>query len=272
MKLYLIIPALFILLFVYMFVQALLYRTRHYTLPTRKGIRLLHITDIHIGLLFISSGRMKKTIARVNPDYIIISGDLFDKPSEMDKFARWFEGLDIQVPVYCVLGNHDHNFLRKYHSFRGRFESLMRELNIRILKNETVFIETKRRTNSAQKPVALIGIDDCKAGTPVKNEIFSGLSGKSDCIVAFSHNPDISLHIPPNSVDLLLAGHFHGGQLWMPFNLESLLLRKDRVSKMGYIKGFANIRKNRVYISRGLGTVLVPFRFFSVPEVTVFDI
>jgi predicted MPP superfamily phosphohydrolase len=105
----------------------------------------------------------------------------------------------------------------------------------------------------------------------VNNRLFQGLRQQSRCVLAISHNPDIVLHIPEDSVDLLIAGHFHGGQMWMPFKLEYLLLRKDKVSRMGHIKGFSVIRRNRIYISRGLGTVLFPLRFFSVPEVTVFD-
>ena len=139
--------------------------------------------------------------------------------------------------------------------------------------NETVFIQDKKADSSGKmKITALVGIDDIKTGEPFDNDILAGLRDKCDTVIALSHNPDISLQIPENSVDLLLTGHFHGGQIWMPFKLEYLLLRKDKLSKMGYIKGFATIRKNLVYINRGLGTVVVPFRFFSVPEVAVIDI
>ena len=153
-------------------------------------------------------------------------------------------------------------------NFKNEFMQLMKHLNIRILVNETVVL--KNRDNSSA--VALVGLDDCKSGVLFNEQIFEGLKEKYKFVLAFSHNPDAALRIPEGSISLFIAGHFHGGQIWLPFNLEYLLLRKDKVSRMGHIKGFTSIRNNRVYISRGLGTVLIPFRFFSVPEVTVFDI
>ncbi len=273
MKWYIIAVSFLLLAFIYMFLQALLYKTGYYRLPTNTGLRFLHMTDIHIGLLNITAKRIQRTIRKANPDYILLSGDLLDKPKDLKKLVRWFGALNLQVPVFCTLGNHDHGCMRTNPSFRKEFMSAMENLNIRILTNEVVSLTGKKEQNPNDRgnAVILAGLDDIKTGVPVKNQLFQGLREQSRCILAFSHNPDIVLHIPEDSVDLLITGHFHGGQMWMPFKLEYLLLRKDKVSKMGHIKGFTVIRKNRMYISRGLGTVLFPLRFFSVPEVTIFD-
>jgi predicted MPP superfamily phosphohydrolase len=272
MKWVLMIPV-FALVLLYMFLQALLYTTRVHTLPTSTGLRFLHLTDIHISLLLISAGRIRKTIENTRPDYILISGDILSKPDDLKKFVRWFEKINPGTPVFSVLGNHEHRCFRKNPGFKNEFLSAMKALDIRVLCNEVVFLPGKREKNSgcSSKTIALAGFDDYKAGQVVNNQIFQGLRERSDSIFAFSHNPDIALHIPEGSVDLLITGHFHGGQIWLPFKLEYLFLRKDIVSKMGYIKDFATIRGNRVYISRGLGTVLFTFRFLSVPEVTIFD-
>lgn len=274
MKWYMIAAGLLLLALMYMYVQALAYRTRYYRLPTNTGLRFLHMTDIHIGLLNISARRIHKTIQKAHPDYILLSGDLLDKPNDLKKLVRWFGAMNLQVPVFCTLGNHDHGCMKRSPSFKREFMAAMEKLNIRVLINEVVPLKGKNEQSgdSAGNTVALAGLDDIKTGVPVKNRLFQGLRERSRCILAFSHNPDVVLHIPEDSVDLLITGHFHGGQMWMPFKLEYLLLRKDKVSKMGHIKGFTVIRKNRIYISRGLGTVLFPLRFFSVPEVTVFDI
>lgn len=273
LKWYIIVPFSLLMLFIYMFVQAAIYKTRFYNLNYGIGLRILHLTDIHINLLLISSARLKRTISKSDPDYILISGDLVEKPESLKRFVKWFKDLDIKVPVFAVYGNHEHRCFRQDPAFKNRFANAMKKLNIQLLVNETVFIKGKNAGSSVDaKEIALIGIDDIKTGEPFNSNIFSGLRKKCDAIIAFSHNPDVSLEIPENSVDLLLTGHFHGGQIWMPFKLEYLLLRKDKLSRMGHIKGFATIRNNLVYISRGLGTVLVPFRFLSIPEVTVIDI
>lgn len=257
-----------ILLLAYMFIQALSYKTRHYELSGGTEFRFLHITDIHIGLLFISPSRIKKTIEKTKPDFILISGDFLDHRKHIKKLEKWLKGIECGIPTYAVLGNHDHLCFQKDTNFKNEFMQLMKHLNIRILVNEIVVL--KNRNNSFA--VALVGLDDCKSGVLFNEQIFEGLKEKYKFVLAFSHNPDAALRIPEGSISLFIAGHFHGGQIWLPFNLEYLLLRKDKVSRMGHIKGFTSIRNNRVYISRGLGTVLIPFRFFSVPEVTVFDI
>jgi hypothetical protein len=274
MKWYTVIAGLLLLALIYMYVQALIYKTRYYSLPTGTGLRFLHMTDIHIGLLHISARRIQKTIQNAKPDYILISGDLLETPRDLKKLVRWFDALHLQMPVFCTLGNHDHSCMKHNPSFRREFISAMEKLNIRVLTNEVVRLKGKKEqtADGVDNIVMLAGLDDIKTGVPVDNRLFHGLRDQSCCILALSHNPDIVLHIPEGSVDLLITGHFHGGQMWMPFKLEYLLLRKDKVSRMGHIKGFSVIRNNRIYISRGLGTVLFPFRFFSVPEVTIFDI
>jgi|LFRM01.2.fsa_nt_gb predicted MPP superfamily phosphohydrolase len=268
MKYLIAFAALVILLLAYMFIQAMSYKTRHYELSGGAEFRFLHITDIHIGLLFISSSRIKNTIEETKPDFILISGDFLDRPKHIKKLEKWLKGIECGIPTYAVLGNHDHQCFKKYPNFKNEFMQLMKRLNIQILVNETVVLND--RNNSAA--LALVGLDDCKSGVLFDKQIFEGLKNRYKFVLAFSHNPDAVLHVPEGSVSLFIAGHFHGGQIWLPFKLEYMLLRKDKVSRMGHIKGLTYIRNNRVYISRGLGTVLVPFRFFSVPEVTVFNI
>jgi predicted MPP superfamily phosphohydrolase len=55
----------------------------------------------------------------------------------------------------------------------------------------------------------------------------------------------------------------------MPWNLEFFLLRKDVLCKMGLRRGLHKVNDIKVYLNRGLGNVVVPFRFLSRPEITV---
>ncbi|MDD5603300.1 MAG: hypothetical protein PHG48_04335 [Eubacteriales bacterium] len=90
--------------------------------------------------------------------------------------------------------------------------------------------------------------------------------------IAISHNPDITESLPPSSFDLLLCGHYHGGQIWAPFNLEFRSLRNDILSRKGITRGLHRVNGINIYISRGLGNVLIPFRFMSRPEAAIIDL
>jgi predicted MPP superfamily phosphohydrolase len=112
-------------------------------------------------------------------------------------------------------------------------------------------------------------------GNPDIKKAFESIlpSVQSNCInIAFSHNPDLTLSLPKGQVDYFLCGHFHGGQIWMPFNLEFRLMRSEKLCRMGYRRGFHKINGINIYINRGLGNVVFPFRFFSVPEIAVLQL
>ena len=67
LKWYIIVPFSLLMLFIYMFVQAAIYKTRFYNLNYGIGLRILHLTDIHINLLLISSARLKEPYQNQTP-------------------------------------------------------------------------------------------------------------------------------------------------------------------------------------------------------------
>jgi predicted MPP superfamily phosphohydrolase len=93
-------------------------------------------------------------------------------------------------------------------------------------------------------------------------------------VILVVHDPDALLHFEPETrPDFMLSGHLHGGQMKFPFRIEFCLLRKhDRLPNMGAVQGAYNIGGTTVFISRGLGCGVMPFRFLSLPEATVTEI
>jgi predicted MPP superfamily phosphohydrolase len=83
-----------------------------------------------------------------------------------------------------------------------------------------------------------------------------------------AHTPDKIEWAAPAGVDLQLSGHNHGGQIRIPFFgapiVRSALGRK-------YAQGLFDFGETQLYVNRGIGTVLLPLRFFCRPEITVFD-
>ncbi|MGE5614655.1 MAG: metallophosphoesterase [Bacillota bacterium] len=227
-----------------------------------KGLCIMHLSDLHINMTRISAERIRKVVKAENPDIIFVTGDYINAPLHASLFLKYLYTFCKGYRTVICLGNHD---IRAFERSKEGLENFIREieaLKVEVLRNRTVIAEKNG------KKYNIIGIDDLNKGNP---DIEKAIKG---CVhgalkIAITHNPDLVLRIPGKIVDYMFAGHFHGGQIWMPCNLEFFLLRNDILCKMGIKRGLKCINGIRVYLNRGLGNVVVPFRFLSRPEILI---
>ena len=265
-KMYITILVLLILILV-MVLQAG-HLTREY-IKIGKGaldIRIAFISDLHMGLLMVSEKDAARALKEEAPDLLIIAGDIIDKENHIGEFAKWIKRVSPGCPVFVTLGNHDHDCFKKYPLSRELFFFNLQSLGVELLVNSSAIFY------KGGKSINIIGIDDYRCGSPDVKKAFALKDKTADFTVAVSHNPETALSIPAKAADLFLCGHFHGGQIWMPFSLEYRLLRKEKTSKAGFRKGLHTIDGTLSYISRGIGNVVFPFRLGSLPEITFIDL
>ena len=83
-----------------------------------------------------------------------------------------------------------------------------------------------------------------------------------------AHSPEVFQEAADNGLDLVLSGHTHGGQWWGLRGLKKFLPLEPALE---YMEGFFQKGRTLMYVSKGMGTSFLPFRFGVRPEVTFFQ-
>lgn len=255
------IVLLFIGLFIYMNQierKSLIVRNVKLTGNVKKAITIAHISDTHFKGHQIE-GQAKKIIKRmdeIQPDFLLFTGDLMDcfKKSQWlkDTLPFYLKQMNAKYGKLAVYGNHDIGGGAK-----SVYRTIMEEGGFQVLCNEVV--------KDSKLGIAFFGVDDLCAGYEDKEFIKQAISPYQ---VLLCHEPDFVDEIDSTYLDLMVCGHTHGGQIYLP------LVSKYILPKGGkhYRKGLYHFGKMKLYVSSGIGTTGLPLRFGNVPEIIVYHI
>ena len=81
-----------------------------------------------------------------------------------------------------------------------------------------------------------------------------------------AHNPKIMYRAARAAVDLMFSGHTHGGQVRLRDDEKKILPRRKSAS------GLYRRKETQMYITRGIGTVVLPVRFGCPPEISLIEL
>jgi predicted MPP superfamily phosphohydrolase len=242
-----------------------------------KGLKILHISDIHSGSFTNKQAVLKgvQKILNEQADIILFTGDLVnDKATEMDDYRDVFGLLKAPMGVYSTLGNHDYgdyiswpaDGITKVQNLEN-VKKVHADLGWRLLMNEHVVLER----NGGQ--IALIGIENwsAKARFPKHGRMDLAYPGseKYPFKILMSHDPshwDAQVRPDYGAIDLTLSGHTHG----MQFGIE---IPGFKWSPVQYVYkewgGLYEEGKQKLYVNRGYGFIGYPGRVGIMPEITV---
>jgi predicted MPP superfamily phosphohydrolase len=229
-----------------------------------RGFRIAHLADFHYGE-YSEPTFIRAVVSAVNgqrPDLIALTGD-FVSSGPMAKrisvdFAHHCADLlgRLECPrKFAVMGNHD--------AFVGRREvtDALTSRDIGVLHNAAVPIE------KGNARLWISGLADIIANKDVDlpAAIPRGRSAATEPLILMVHEPDYADTVIGSGVDLMLSGHTHGGQVRIPF------LPPINLPPLGqkYVEGLFFLGDLQLYVTRGIGTVGVPFRFRCQPELTM---
>ena len=221
------------------------------------GLRVVQLTDIHHSP-FTGREQVERAVEIANslrPDIIALTGDYISHEREYAApCAEMLGHLRARCGVYAVLGNHD-NWVDA-----ALVTDLFRAEGMHMLVNEGLRFEHRGES------FWLAGVDDTMVGL---EDLPLALAGaKSDEMkLLLAHNPIILRRAARAGVDLVLSGHTHGGQVtWRTERSASGRPRRR------LLRGLGRQGYTQIYVSRGLGTVVLPIRYGSLPEVSLLEL
>ncbi len=221
------------------------------------GLRVVQLSDIHHSP-FTGREQVERAVEMANslqPDIIALTGDYVSHEREYAApCAEMLGRLRARCGVYAILGNHDH------WTDAPLIIDLFRAEGIRVLVNEGLRFEHRGSS------FWLAGVDDTMVGL---EDLPLALAGSRDdeMKLLLAHNPIVLRRAARAGVDLVLSGHTHGGQVtWRSERSASGRVRRR------LLRGLGRQGDTQIYVSRGLGTVVLPVRYGCPPEVSLLQL
>ena len=230
--------------------------------PELDGIRIAHLSDLHLGMPSRGQRAAVAACAWVEerrPDLVVVTGDLVSRRAGLPLLGRLLRDLAPNgTGCFVVLGNHDLADSRDPFSESIDGGELARMPGVTLLSDETVSMELRGRQ------VQVVGVDPRtyarRSARP--DEL---VDARADLRIVLCHFPGLARRLPPGAFHLVLAGHYHAGQIVLPLPRRRLRLAHLRP---GDVEGLYRYGDTVLHVSPGIGTTFVPFRFFARPEVT----
>jgi predicted MPP superfamily phosphohydrolase len=213
------------------------------------GLRIGFLTDLHLSRL-VPTADVMAAVDRVNaerPDLIVLGGDYvsFGDRAYLGPVAELLGMLRAPHGVFAILGNHDDE---------RRTPDVLRQHGIEVLLDDRTAIAMRGAH------LELAGI---KFWTREVDRVRAAVAGAVGPVLLLAHDPRRVFEAAELGVAAVLAGHTHGGQIVLP-GLGAIAARKFPVAD-----GRLTHRTTEMFVSRGVGTVVVPLRINCPPEVAV---
>lgn len=230
------------------------------------GFTIAQVSDLHNKMFGENQEYLLAKLKTVNPDIIVITGDIIDRRRfDLAVAIDFVKGAAKIAPVYYVTGNHE--------AWSENFDITKAWL----IEAGAVFMDDTAVTiTRAGSNIRLMGISDpdflttdYDQGTDVSNVTrqLAKWADDKDFKILLTHRPELFDLYTTNHMDLVFAGHAHGGQIRLPF--VGGVVAPDQGFFPKYTGGSYTQNSSTMYVSKGLGNSLFPIRINDGPEIVV---
>ena len=235
-----------------------------------SGFRIAQVSDLHNAEFGKNNAELLKLLSESRPDIIVITGDLIDANHTDVGIALGFAQESVRIaPTYYVTGNHE-AASQQYDTLKAGLE----EEGVIVLEDEAISLERSGET------ISLIGLAD--PDFTVKGDMFGEVpamvgtklrnldNGEGGYTILLSHRPELFETYVNCGIDLVFAGHAHGGQFRLPFIGGVIAPNQGLFPK--YDAGLYTDGGTNMVVSRGIGNSIIPLRFNNRPEIVLVEL
>lgn len=233
------------------------------------GLKIVHLTDIHYGRITFKK-ELNEIVEKINltkPDIVVITGDLIDKDTKLNKknineLILCLSKIDARIEKYAIKGNHDYKF--------KEWNSIISDSNFVDLNDSYDLIYT-----DSNKNILITGVSTNSYGKKTIKEKLSSTDdylnsldkkNKPNYSILLIHEPDFINEFDYKKYNLILAGHSHNGQVRIP--IIGAVIKPDYSKK--YYDEYYKINKTDLYISSGIGVSSINFRLLNPPSFNLY--
>ena len=228
-------------------------------------LKILQLSDLHASKV-VSLDFIAKAIRlglSLKPDLVLLTGDFITRKfAQFERYTEILSPLARAAPCFASLGNHDGGAWaggRHGYADTAFVRKLLSNAGIELLYNQATHLRIKDRN------LRLVGLGDLWASEFHPETAFTGATTNPDeTVLVLSHNPDTKDFLKSYAWDLLVCGHTHGGQFYLPLIGTPFAPVRDK----RFVKGLHQWQGRWIHITKGVGNLL-GVRFNCRPEVSL---
>ncbi|MBU6476504.1 MAG: metallophosphoesterase [Xanthomonadaceae bacterium] len=229
---------------------------RRTVIPAPVDLNIALVADMHAGI-FTRTGKLEQMVRKLNSlhvDMVLIAGDLtYDPPYNLDATLAPLRHID--KPVYVVLGNHDVQLPGP--PLAHKIVRAMAAQNVHFIEHRVIDFGNFR----------LAGLYDWWSGRD--DTAFLKALPHDKPLLVLMHQPHSLRALRGVDFALAMAGHTHGGQVYIPWLTEKMfMLTRDEQ----YVNGYYDTPTGKLFVTPGIGVTGVPLRFDCPPTIDVLEL